>query len=277
MVSHAFRPDKGDGWGPTAASNVDSVSNTRHNLSLSFASWRAFMDPYFNNYGEVCVYCHTPHGANSSAQGAPLWNRQVPTTVYTLYNQATMTGQSASAPGPNSLTCLSCHDGTIAIDAIINMPGPDGYDETLMLNEAFLDSWAGDISHQPMNSSTGVEGCTRCHYAGNGWNIPDLELYTVGPDLSDDHPIGITLPVSSEFRVLTGMLPGKMQFFDKDSDNIADNDEIRLYDSGSGYEVECASCHDPHGVMNPNGDTFISGFLRVSNEGSAVCLTCHVK
>ena len=34
--------------------------------------------------------------------------------------------------------------------------------------------------------------------------------------------------------------------------------------------VECASCHDPHTSANPT-------FLRVSNAGSAVCLSCHVK
>jgi predicted CXXCH cytochrome family protein len=33
--------------------------------------------------------------------------------------------------------------------------------------------------------------------------------------------------------------------------------------------VECASCHDPH----VNTQTF----LRVANDGSAVCLACHNK
>ncbi len=265
VISHAFNPDQGDGWGPTAASNVGGVRNTRHNLSLDFATWRAFMNPYFNNYGEVCVYCHTPHGANTSIQGAPLWNRTASTAEYTLYEQV---NQTISGPGPNSVTCLSCHDGTIAIDAVINMPGPGKYDPTHQLDETFLDSWAGDIQHQTML------GCTQCHYAGNGWSIPDLGLYTVGPDLSNDHPIGVNLPNTSDFRILTGEVTGEMRFFDRDGDNRADPDEIRLYESG-GYKVECASCHDPHGVMNPNGSTFLASFLRVSNENSELCFTCH--
>jgi predicted CXXCH cytochrome family protein len=33
--------------------------------------------------------------------------------------------------------------------------------------------------------------------------------------------------------------------------------------------IECSSCHDPH-TTNPL-------FLRVSNEGSRLCLTCHDK
>ncbi|MBI3593131.1 MAG: hypothetical protein HY099_06610 [Nitrospirae bacterium] len=34
--------------------------------------------------------------------------------------------------------------------------------------------------------------------------------------------------------------------------------------------VECPSCHDPH---DPSRNTF----LRKSNAGSALCLTCHIK
>jgi predicted CXXCH cytochrome family protein len=34
--------------------------------------------------------------------------------------------------------------------------------------------------------------------------------------------------------------------------------------------VQCTSCHDPHRSDTPT-------FLRKSNDGSALCLTCHVK
>ena len=47
---------------------------------------------------------------------------------------------------------------------------------------------------------------------------------------------------------------------------------------GEGFEVECASCHDPHGVPSTGeGSTLLPSFLRVRNENSAVCLTCHTK
>ena len=58
----------------------------------------------------------------------------------------------------------------------------------------------------------------------------------------------------------------------------ADSNEIRLYNSGEGYEVECATCHDPHGVPSGGpGSIFNPTFLRVSNVGSGVCLSCHTK
>jgi hypothetical protein len=42
--------------------------------------------------------------------------------------------------------------------------------------------------------------------------------------------------------------------------------------------MECASYHDPHGVpSNGVGTVNNKAFMRVSNTGSALCLTCHVK
>ena len=65
---------------------------------------------------------------------------------------------------------------------------------------------------------------------------------------------------------------------DNDGNGFPDNRELRLYDTGEGFEVECASCHDPHGVPSgAPGSTFNPTFLRVPNAGSAVCLTCHAK
>ena len=116
-------PAYADGWSSvTWASNMGSISNTRHNLTVPFVPDPKFMDTSRNNYGEVCVYCHTPHGANSTLPKAPLWNRTIPGNTYTLYNLPLTSGQVPTQPGPNSLTCLSCHDGTVAIDSVINMP-----------------------------------------------------------------------------------------------------------------------------------------------------------
>ncbi len=63
-----------------------SIANSRHNLTQStIGSGATNMNPYRNDYGEVCVYCHTPHGASSTVD-APLWNRTTPTgSGYTLF------------------------------------------------------------------------------------------------------------------------------------------------------------------------------------------------
>jgi predicted CXXCH cytochrome family protein len=67
---------------------------------------------------ELCKFCHTPHSAQNVV-GAPLWNHRTTAVSYTLYSSATFQG-SSTQPGPTSKLCLSCHDGTVAIDSFAN-------------------------------------------------------------------------------------------------------------------------------------------------------------
>lgn len=278
---------------PTKFSNQGTIGNTRHNLTQRQASGGGpagvTMDQYRNDYQQVCVYCHTPHAANQNIN-APLWNRTVRTTTYTLYTQQTLS-QDATQPGPNSLTCLSCHDGQTAVDSIVNMPGSGGYNSALAkdpsaaTSKSLLDAWnntrgpdAG--AHAGLNSG----GCLACHTPVNGESDPlaiikagatDFSAFAIGTDLSNDHPVGVKLPVGGDWNVPSGTYQN-IRFFDKDGDNRPDKNELRFYDSGNGFEVECASCHDPHGVPG-TGATFLPTFLRVAADGSQICLTCHVK
>ena len=66
--------------------------------------------------GQICIVCHTPHNADTSAVGAPLWNHEVSTATYTLYSSPTLDA-TVSQPAGASKLCLSCHDGTVAIDS----------------------------------------------------------------------------------------------------------------------------------------------------------------
>ena len=69
---------------------------------------------------ETCKFCHTPHFAQS-VSGAPLWNHQTASgCTYTMYSRQTFKGQNQTQPGAASLLCLSCHDGTVAIDSYAN-------------------------------------------------------------------------------------------------------------------------------------------------------------
>src|SRR5512141_944892 len=69
---------------------------------------------------ELCKFCHTPHHAQS-VTAAPLWNHATTLATYTLYSSATFQGATSLAqPGPTSKLCLSCHDGSVAVDAFAN-------------------------------------------------------------------------------------------------------------------------------------------------------------
>lgn len=67
--------------------------------------------------GQICVVCHAPHNNNNTA-GTLLWNHAVTAATYTLYSSPTMNAVTAQpAAGTVSKLCLSCHDGTVAVDS----------------------------------------------------------------------------------------------------------------------------------------------------------------
>ncbi|MDH5378791.1 MAG: cytochrome c3 family protein [Gammaproteobacteria bacterium] len=327
-------PSTATGLPSAAIPQMGGITNTRHNLTQAFTPAANLMNLHRNNYYEVCVYCHTPHGANRTA-AAPLWNRTVANRSYVMYSaqsEPTALGQTQTQPGPNSLTCLSCHDGATAIDSIINMPTQmtgagntfrAGYraEQEYNVNDAFLDSWSGNAlgspsstAHAGFNTDPASSGslCMTCHSDGPGATLgaPNFEVFSIGDKyldqvaltgipnraggyLGDDHPIGVKYPSDTRNTDYNepNVKAGRIAYFDLNGDNHADPNEIRLYDTGDGYEVECGSCHDPHGVAvtaSENRD-LIPSFLRVGdyssatgtaisgNSGSKLCLTCHVK
>ncbi|RMF95793.1 MAG: cytochrome C [Gammaproteobacteria bacterium] len=69
-----------------------------------------------NPDGQICVNCHTPHNADTSVATAPLWNHDVTSATFTLYSSPTMNAIPGQPSGSSKL-CLSCHDGTVAVDS----------------------------------------------------------------------------------------------------------------------------------------------------------------
>jgi hypothetical protein len=103
------------------AQSTNDILNTPHNLSASGPGTVTA-----NSESQVCVFCHTPHGATNSP-GAPLWNRALSAETYTTYSSSsldaeTIAGQLAQPAGSSKL-CLSCHDGTLAISSVNVLAG----------------------------------------------------------------------------------------------------------------------------------------------------------
>jgi predicted CXXCH cytochrome family protein len=253
------------------------IATTKHNLGTT--------GPGPNRFGgtdELCVFCHTPHGADTSA-AAPLWNRRISGTTYQTYDSlgtSTLDGKTAPV-GSVSIACMSCHDGTQAMNVVINAPGSGGYNPA---GGPMAGVWTGA-------NQTG------------GQISPGL-ITNISPDLRNDHPIGIqyagggynnTTPTSraagvgdADFVVPQSAVIGSNRVWWVDTTAAGglagsrQKTDMALYTrgpgaGGGGYTgqtepepfVECASCHDPH-TANPT-------FLRIANTGSAVCLACHVK
>lgn len=228
---------------------ADNVTASRHNLSRLTFIPGVMANGSFEQFNEVCVYCHTPHGANKNVQ-APLWNRIVNTSgTYTPYNSSTI-DTSPGQPIGVSLACLSCHDGTIALDNIVNAPGSGNY----------FPGGKNPVpgpGHLAMNNTN----CGSCH---NGTVGHDARAAYLGTDLTSTHPISMIYPT------LTGADP---KFFPPGI-NGAFTNGVKLYNG----RVECPSCHNPHlGDADYATSPGKRPFLRVSNEGSDLCTTCHIK
>jgi len=90
-----------------------SIINTKHDFrAASSANIRSVSGT------DACVFCHTPHNANT---GSYLWNHQLSTRDFPVYSSSTLQSTVTSiSPQDTSKLCLSCHDGTIALGDTVN-------------------------------------------------------------------------------------------------------------------------------------------------------------
>lgn len=215
-----------------------TVLGSKHDLSSGMGSAYNHNLAY-TNYNQVCVYCHTPHDSNTANGGKLLWNRSFSTATYTLYSSPTakLTPSQPTGSSSPSALCLSCHDGTIAVDSIVNTP-----------NQPFTPS----ATHVRMSTDASADSCGQCHSANVNLTMRAVRNAFLGTDLSNDHPISMVY----DNALNPGLNPQA----------TVTAAGLRLY-SG---KVECATCHDPHNTNN-------RAFMRISNANSAMCGTCHIK
>ena len=86
-------------------------------LATIVGSIHDFNGDAWNGKAEICVVCHTPHNAGLATDG-PLWDRAASTATYTPYSSPLGTlDVVVGTPGGASKLCLSCHDGTVAMES----------------------------------------------------------------------------------------------------------------------------------------------------------------
>jgi len=201
----------------------------------------------------VCSACHTPHHADSSV--VPLWSHANTASTFYMYNQANLLaiGDTASdlqaviATQPNgpSKACLSCHDGTVAINTYGGVTvGGVGITIT---NGANLGT---DLTHShPISLSYSPA------LVGTG---PNQDKWLYNPDTTP-----VLVPDSGTF------IPG--------------NDmTIKGFLLGTDYALECGSCHDVHNQEGTPFDITTNPKLVKINgtqagKGSLLCRSCHNK
>ena len=95
--------------------SYSGIENTKHNLSADSGNVISA-----ESETQICVFCHIPHNASPSA---PLWNRADPGSTYIQYESSTVDATMGQPTG-DSLLCLSCHDGTIALGDLLSTETP---------------------------------------------------------------------------------------------------------------------------------------------------------
>lgn len=238
---------------------------------------------------EICVFCHTPHGADSSA-AAPLWNRTLSTATYDTYaslGTSTLDGGD-NQPGGVSLACLSCHDGTQAMNTVINSPGSGTSGDVNMTKNG--NKIIADSATSPNLTGPCMEaGAVSCggFYEFNMMSQVSGEMIYLSTDLRNDHPISIqyagsvnggnVIDANDDFHPAfsSANVNGTVFYIDTSSPGVQSGAKTKadlpLYDNAGIAMVECATCHDPH----TNNTTFLRN--PAGNAGSATCLSCHDK
>ena len=244
-------------WVPTAALAIPlSNNNNQHNFSSGAVNTNPNTGrphphadtPANDGTSEICIFCHTPHGAKPDT---PLWNRSVSTGVtFPFYGgqlvikgsfgvtDATLHSQynSATFPYPNgsSKLCLSCHDGVTAIGTVL-----DG--------TAFQMVGASNI---------------------NAMNPIDSARLDI--NLATSHPISFVYD-AQVLSDIDQIKPGEYQ--------LPTMDDVPL---DGQQRMQCTTCHDPHEDTRATAGMLGLPFWRhrrnISIDGpfDDVCNDCHL-
>lgn len=181
------------GFAATTASG--QIANSRHNFASY--SWSG---------GEICKPCHTPHFAN--VEVGFLWNHALTTATYVMFEGEE--GTAVADIDSRSRMCMSCHDGTVALDSFggttgDDFIGPSGLIGTDLQNDHPIGRDAiypttASTSYNPQDANhrvnwnghslrlrqwfdeTGTEryvvGCSTCHTVHNTGNFDHMLRYS---------------------------------------------------------------------------------------------------
>jgi predicted CXXCH cytochrome family protein len=163
------------------------IAGTPHDLSQAGNGMAPFNASPADSKTRICIFCHAPHnayklsvanggpgalGAGLTAPDAfdylPLWNHTLPAAaVYSMYYAgpgAPQTGPKAqqslgAVPGSTSLLCLSCHDGSVAVNSYGNpsQPVASQSNGSARIGSAYVVGQDGVLqNHHPIGFSYGA-------------------------------------------------------------------------------------------------------------------------
>lgn len=248
-----------------------SIVDSMHNLSVSGPG-----PVKATGESEICIFCHTPHGARSDV--AYLWNRRDTATVYTPYISSTLKA-AVGQPTGSSRLCLSCHDGTIAPGAVLSRSSEISFAASMAGRSSDLGTNLADdhpvsfsysaaaampnsqlkgVTALPSNvrlDSDGQMQCTSCHNPHNDQYGKFLVMSGLGGALC----------ISCHQKTNWG---GSSHALSNSTWNGVTPDPWPNSSYSTVADNACGSCHRPHGAGQPQR------LLNYSVE-ETTCLVCH--
>jgi len=235
-----------------------------------------------------CYYCHAPHSGVGGM--TPLWNQKLSTEVYTPYTSSTYSETGASQPpqGTDSVLCLSCHDGSVALGTtqaygsvpmsgslkaadINNTQSSHPLSMRLPLKDApYLSpslvsaGKTADVTGAVKLIKGNIE-CTTCHSA----HIQAIDTVNQKFLVRDSSSGQMCLACHDPARVMSGQT-NPLSGWTTSAHAIASNTTTNVSTIGPYRTVAqnaCISCHQPH---NAPGSVRL---LRGPNEQA--CVSCH--
>ncbi len=92
-----------------------SFSLSAQNFKGSMHDFQSMGNRLFGS-DKPCLVCHPPHQKAGNENHMPLWNRKAERDTFTVYGNTGMVEEPGLPLGSSKL-CLSCHDGTLALDS----------------------------------------------------------------------------------------------------------------------------------------------------------------
>ena len=228
-----------------------------HNFASGHYSWNTSQN-FPGDPNSVCGPCHQAHKTDSSV--VPLWAHDTAAaSSFTMYNTANVPSSQMKAtveltPRGPSLACLSCHDGTVAINQMAGGRILGGTADIMPLRGVVTTKADGTPDPGNLTHSHPISFIYDSTLASKDKGVFDPVTHTViQPD--DTGPLR----------------PGSSPDY-----------TIKNFLLGGGNYVECTSCHDVHNAkgtaysttLNPNL-VLIAG--SAGGTGSVLCRSCHDK
>ena len=205
-----------------------SIIGSKHDFSNQTNYWVSGTVNWTASHGStnVCGECHTIHQAPDPARG-PLWIHTPTAQTFKTYDQSgseTFPSGVTITLGSSSLACLSCHDGTVAINSQDSGIAP--------------------------GTTTSFAGGSAVYISPNA--IP-IVVNGSQDDLTHMHPIGVSYSACIAALPANSLNPTTTAFSAPGSPTV--NNMLKA------GNVECSSCHDIHRVL---GTSTTSGIYTIA-------------